>query len=315
MADDFKINIGFDAPQGTQGTKGTESAMGFGVAKGLKIAGVVGILSSMKIVTDIIGVAMQMLGVIAVKQLGFFSALVGIVTAKIMPFFEDPMRYLLQFGLFIVNGIIAGIEFGLNMVVRAINLVIRGINRLIPRNNWKVSEMGRFELPRFQADLVLEAYDEYRDTMERLALEGKDKSSSATSALIQFLQGVGRSFMTNTRYQELLVDRMLEAQRAEDEALLTKNQTSELLKNSALTSSIYVDDSFGEFDNLLKNFEKKAREANRKMGGSSSGFSSSSSTFVQSAENLQLGNQMKQSTTFTQKQAASGLYLLNKLGG
>lgn len=309
--DDFRIKIGLDSTYtgGSAPTQGRQAqqSMATSVSSGLKMAGLMAILSQIKVVNDVVSVTLGLIGVAIVSIVGFLGGLFGQFLTVVLPFFKDPMKYLLSFGVFIVNGIITVIESGLNFVVKAINKVVTGINKLIPGEKYDIPTMGEFELPRLQEGLVLDAYDNYKTKIQELSQKGELVSSDTMSASFDFLKDLGNSFMKNSEFQEIVKQRQAENKITTKKALDAEKFFADYLNegfNATNRSFIPAFDAMGETARLLV---QKSNEVARKLGASGTGFTPSSA-------NTELSQRLSQSTYVSEKEAKAGLYLLNKLG-
>lgn len=266
MVDDFEIRVGIE-PAGGGGTAGSKGSEGisFGFMKGLKMAGVVGILSQLKIVTDTVGIVLQLIQVGIVAIVGFLGGLFGLFLTKLVPFFDDPMTSLLRLGLFIVNGIITGLEF-----------VINGILGIFGKD--------AIELPRFREDVLIDS------------LSGPGS----------FLDKLSNSLMTNAEYMDYVNEQTKSNQEITEQALDSGKTFAEIIKVGFEQTGYAFSPAFDAIGTVANTL---ISESNRVLS-----MLNSNKSFSQSAANLELGNIRKQSTTFSQKEAKSGLYLLNKLG-
>ena len=205
---DFELNVGFNTQKLDQAKKEFQdmlsgefsggggrndstkqqkqtSVVAAGFSKALKITGLIGVVTGLSFILDTLG---ALLGLLT------FFVLSGIVE-----FYRDPVRSLLQLGVFIVNGILSGLEAFANFILPG----------------------QPVELPRFQTDLVLEAFDNYRDSLTEAAEDGKVSTGEAFSAYKEFSQNLQQSFITNSDYQELV-----------NEAALQNKEVAELAFNS-----------------------------------------------------------------------------------
>jgi hypothetical protein len=113
---DFTIDVGFDtrgfnnldsgvngrgAGRVDSGTGGDDngSSLGTGLLAALKASGVIALLMNLKLIVDLLA------GIFAVLNLGIL-----LFMKTMYEFFKDPMRGLLNFGLLLINGFIAGLE-------------------------------------------------------------------------------------------------------------------------------------------------------------------------------------------------------------
>lgn len=276
MADDFKIKIGLDGTNlgsgvGTSGQAGVQAQnnTAFGVSKGMKLAGIVGILSSMKVVTDTIAIAIQTVSVVLVGIIGILGNLLGQFLLYITPFFKDPVKYLLKFGVFIVNGIITGLEFVTNTLIGALNKVIDGLNNLNPFSDNAISNVGTVELPRLQEGLVMKAYDDYKTTIVNLSEDGKLTLSESFGAGLEFLEGLKNSFMTNTEFQKLIQEEKQKEKEEFNKALEDTKNFTDVIKLGSQNSQNNFVTAFNSLDGLADAINKKANEIKRSFGGSS----------------------------------------------
>jgi len=112
-----------------------ENTLASGFSKGLKFAGIIGILSQLKVVVDVIGFTMGILSsLISYFVITFIQNVVG--------FFQDPVRALLGLGVWIVNGIINGFESLANVIAPSF-----------------LQPEGGFDFGRLDSEQILAEYD------------------------------------------------------------------------------------------------------------------------------------------------------------
>lgn len=187
---DFLIDVGFDTAKlkrelaeikksmavtssggGGEGKANTlEVGVSSGVVKALKSLGIIAILNSIQIISDLLAFLLGLIN-------GAIGALLGFFIQYIIPFFKDPFRVLLQLGLFIVNGIIAGLEALINF--------IPGVSGVT--------------LPRFQEEFVLEAYDKMKEDIKQAG----DDANKVKEARQMFVKRFGESLMKEEDFQKL----------------------------------------------------------------------------------------------------------------
>ena len=143
-----------------------ENTIAGGFSKGLKFAGVIGILSSIKVVVESIGFLLSGLSAL-------ISYFVVSFIQNVVSFFQDPVRSLLELGIWIVNGFIKGL-----------NLVISAINALIPGTG---SDIGL--LPEFDTQEVLRLYDEAKAALKE-AVTGVNESAQDLNIIPQAIEGL-----------------------------------------------------------------------------------------------------------------------------
>jgi len=98
------------------------------------------------------------------------------------------MRTLLSFGIFIINGIISGIEFLTNALLSVLTFGRMGLG----------SE-NKVELPRFRSEIILEAYDQ----MKAVAEDGKSGAREIAEANNKFFKSFMSSFLTDAQFNLL----------------------------------------------------------------------------------------------------------------
>lgn len=152
---DFSIDVGFntkgfedavkgngngtpDAGVGGGADSGTGGMGGFGkgLLAALKASGIIALLMNLKVIVDLLG------GILGLVSLG-----VTLFLKKIYEFFQDPTRGLLNFGIFLVNGFLTGLEFLIKK--------IPGVE-------------SDFELGRIRPDIVGQELDAGTDLLEAL---------------------------------------------------------------------------------------------------------------------------------------------------
>jgi len=174
--EDWTISLGYDTSgiqdaferQNTGGTSSGgqggnfENSIAGGFSKGLKFAGIIGILTQLKVVTDSIAFVLGGLS-------GLFSYFVVSFIQNVVSFFQDPVRGLLDLGVFIVNKIIDGL-----------NLVVMAINSLIPGTGSDISL-----LPNIDSEAVLEAYDAAKNMIKEAIGMTEDTSGALNDVTVK----------------------------------------------------------------------------------------------------------------------------------
>ena len=242
---DFDVEIGFNtnelkraaqeaakaatagaaASAGGAGGKGMSNA----VAGGLKIAGVVALLSSLKLVTDFISGIMATIGLIIVGIGKGISFLVGSFIRWIIPFFKDPVGALLSVAIFIVNGIIGAIESLINFIKPGKDI----------------------ELGRFREDILFNS----RELASQL--EGVEKDSKEYFKIINsFNKTVGNSFLTEEEYARANFEQLLKTQGLTEEAYNAQDDLARVISSRSTESAKLWDKAF---NNLNKVFKGTAR--------------------------------------------------------
>lgn len=113
------------------------------------------------------------------------TVLLAIVLGFMLKFFKDPVRSLLQLGIFIVNGVLTGLEVLINVIRRIFGL-------------------GAIELPRFQEQLVLQAYDTLQEDLTTAAEDGRVTFLEASDAFTKFGTGLINSFVKNSTFAKVV---------------------------------------------------------------------------------------------------------------
>jgi len=170
-----------DAKTGATGGGG----LGAGAGKGLKVIGmaaVVGVMMQLKAVSDTISF---LLGTLSTG----FIFLVSMFVQYITPFFKDPVRFFLNAWIDNTNMIIATLEFMTNAILGALTFgAVGGFGE------------NKIEFPRFQKDIILNAYDDMKETIMSQEAGVGEIATSVKNFTNSFVEG----FMTNTEYAELL---------------------------------------------------------------------------------------------------------------
>lgn len=226
---DFTFDVVFNVDElnkNISGVSGGGSQAGTGglgmlsnIAKGFKLAltatGIIGILTNLRVVLDTIGFV-----------LGIISSLLGFVVAQliqfIVPFFKDPTRALLSLVVYLINGIIGGIEFMLNALLGALTF-------------GKVGGFGEnmIEIPRLQEEVVLSAYDELKRVLQD---ESNASADDITDATRNFTMSFINGFMTDEELQQWKID---------NQTKLDKTKTATDSAFDSLTSSLnYIENKF-----------------------------------------------------------------------
>jgi len=200
------------------GTKGDTNSKKSGGGKLAFLAGgifglLAGVLTNIETVSGLVSITAGLINQLVSPFVPFLltvlkplTILLSFLAGYMLAFFKDPVRALIKMSLFIVNGIIAAIEFGLNKVVQAINLIVRGINKLIPGSRLDIPLMSGFELPRFQEALVIKAYDELQEDLTSAASDGSTTLQEGTKAFVKFAEGLGNSFIKNSELSKITTD-------------------------------------------------------------------------------------------------------------
>lgn len=246
---DFEIDVGFNTQElmdatggGRGGTSEEQKAInnvGLGVSKGIKIAGLVGILSGLALVTDTIGFFLGIIG-------GSITFLVGQFVQFAVPFFTNFERSILGLGLSIVNGFLTGIEFLINTISAALNL-IPGV------------DIPQIELPRFQEGIVFEAFDELQSVLE-------DSEASAEQLKIaeqNYVNSFVNSFLTEEEFQK--VKSLAEAANISLAEALVDVEASGSIAEGFISNSVDVtirtaSSAFDKLNEALVFIENRARD-------------------------------------------------------
>lgn len=185
-------------------SKGTSS----GFVSAVRGLGLVTLFSNLKTISETLFV----LSAVA-------NALLAMAFIGVSNFFMDPFRALLQLGIFIVNGVLSGIEFLINFTARQTEKRF-GLNQ---------GTLGTVELPRIQTDLALEAYDQFRTALR----EADGNAAKSAQAGIQYIQGIANSFQKNS-------DRIAEQEKllADSINLTQQNQSSTVSTINSLFTEV-----------------------------------------------------------------------------
>ena len=215
MADaDFTIDVGLTSEE-VQG-----AAAGGGFAGGFTGSLVVSLLKELKLVMDVISFSL------AIVSTGI-SFLVAAYINYIIDFFKDPVRALLSLGLYIINGILAGLEFMTNSLIGSINGVISAINFLIPGERFDVDLIDTIEIGRFNIEKVLDAYDIMKEQIE--------DGGPIMEATIGFAKGFVSSFQTQSEIiaesSEIMADN---TEQAFDKVDIQTDRTASAITNSLI---------------------------------------------------------------------------------
>lgn len=228
---DFNIDVGFNtnelkaATAGASGSGGgaggTGSSSGFAKAikAGLMATGIIGILMNLKPILETIGFLVGVIG-------SFMGFLIAQLIQFIIPFFKDPFRALMQLGIFIVNGIITGIEFLMNAILGVLTF-------------GKVGGFGenKIELPRFQEEIILDAYDKVTEVSDALAM-GDATASDLRDAQADFRASFLNSFMTASEFQDFKI--------SQEEKLSTTKSATDNAYDSMIEAMNYANKKFSD---------------------------------------------------------------------
>ena len=241
---DGQIGGGAPAGRGQQG----EKAISSGFSTAIKGSGIIGILNSLTIVTDTISITLGLISTILVQMIG----LLGLGVAKLIQFgvnfFDDPSKALIKFGLFLVNGIISGIEFIVN--------TIRGI-----------FGAGNIELPRFQLGLVEQAFDNFKENSKKVAEDGEVTLAESFNISKQFFTDLKDSFLTESEFLVLAQEKRDEAKNLEIQSLEIQQSFADAVIASANRTGLNYGSMFSELNALSKNIKNQARILNNNLGG------------------------------------------------
>ena len=284
---DFNVHVGFDtkalekakkdfenialggagpakASEGERATKAT-NIVAAGTSKALKVTGIIGIIASLAFISDSLAVLLGLFGVFLVSG--------------IIEFYRDPSKALTKVALFIVNGIITGLEILVN--------TIRGVFGL-----------GAVELPRFQLPLVEGAFDEYRAAVDKAKEDGVVTIEESFAASMGFLKNMKASFITNSEFQELV------QQASQENSALTKTafeESATFIDVIADGSRALADSAKSAFAAAIRALEEVKAEITRAEGFTG-----------KTGSRALYDYRTRQSTTFTEQQASAGL-IINRL--
>lgn len=284
---DFNIKVGFDtkaldkakkdfeniavggsgpnkASEGERATK-AKGIIAAGTVKALKVTGIVGIIASLGFIADTIGVMTALLGVF--------------IVSGVLEFFRDPTKALIKVALFVVNGVLAGLELLIN--------TIRG-----------VFGYEAIEIPRFQVALVEEAFDEYRNAIQRAKEDGKVTLEESFSASIDFLKNLKSSFITNSEFQNLVQESFEENKELAQTAFTKTSSFLDIIANGSEILADSARDVFRAAVSALENVRAEIRRAESFTG--------------KTGASALYDYRTRQSTTLTEREASAGL-IINRL--
>lgn len=249
---DFNIDIGINTKQlervkkdfqnmfsgefgGGGNNQGKKEAQGInvvskGFTKALKFTGIIGIISSLSLIADVITIVVGLIAALAIS---------GIIA-----FFKDPVRALLGLGVFIANQIISGLEFLANAIVPGAD---------------------PFEFPRFQTSLVFQAYDDLQGELATAAEDGKTTFGEASAAYQTFGKKLIDSFVTNTRFTELAIEAQRTNQTIAEVAFRETDSLFDFIGTSATAAGDIASRAFGAVRDMFSRIEN---QANSTSGGS-----------------------------------------------
>lgn len=162
------------------------------------------------------------------------TVLLGIVLGYLLTFLKNPAKALINLGVFIINGIIGGLEY-----------VVNGI-----RNIFGASDI---ELPRFQAVLVEEAFRQLGNDLEVAASDGTISVKESMMAYQDFTDGLANAFITNSTFTKIVDDAMI--------AGLTEAETLALIVDvGATTLQEDFINAYAKMTDLSDTIEKRAQE-------------------------------------------------------
>lgn len=270
---DFKIDVGFTADElknmtsssGFQPSTSSDNQGGV-LANVLKASGLMTVLTGMKVVLDTIGFVLA--GINAI--LGY---LLSQVVLFLVPFFKDPTRALLGLSIDIVNGFITGIEY-------LGNLLVSGLNQ-VPGIDLQTSE-----LPRFQKEIILEAYDKLREVGETVFIAGDAGDQGADmikEASRNYAQSWSDAFMITDDFEKVKEESQkagLSLQETSQIMLETGESIEKATEAAGAVVKTNISNAFGAVDDAMNYLEKKAREITGQRFSSSSNTSKSSSSEI-----------------------------------
>ena len=173
-----------DSKKGVSGGGGGSVGGGGGGMKVFGMLSILDILKELKSVMDTVSFLMATLSTGLVY-------LVGMFVQWITPFFKDPVRFLLEVFLDNANMIIGALEFMTNTILGALTFgAVGGFDE------------NKIEFPRFQKDIILEAYD----NMKSVILDSESGVSDIAKATLDFTMSFVDGFMTNSEYAKLMED-------------------------------------------------------------------------------------------------------------
>jgi len=227
-----------------------------GGGKGLFFLGgifgfIAGLVSSMDAVMGILKVIGGMLNALVAPFVPILLTilkpvmlLLSFALGFMIAYFKNPMKVLIKLGLFIVNGILTGIELLTN--------TIRGIFRLDP-----------IEMPKFQFALVDKAFDDMSEAMERAGADGEVTFKEALEASKNLAIGIGNSFLKASTLTKLIEEGLITG-------LSEQDTLSLILDVGAKHLGEQFDTSFSSMNELANGLNKKSKEILRKLGENSS---------------------------------------------
>lgn len=208
---------------------------------------IAGIFTSLQSVTGIISIVGGLLNQLVTPFVPFLltvlkpvTILLGFLAGYMLAYYKDPFKVLLRLGLFIVNGILTGLEFLINTV----------------RN---VFGLPSIELGRFQENLVMQAYDNFKEDISKAAEDGKVTFKETFDAITRFGTGVKNSFLTNSEYIKL-VDEGLE--RGLDESSIM----GAILEVGAKDTGKLFDRAFDNMQSTATTMNERAIDLGKQFG-------------------------------------------------
>lgn len=156
-----------------------------GKTGGIKVFGMFDIISFLEKLTSVIDTVNFLLSTISTG----FIFLISMFVQYITPFFKDPARFFLSTWIDQTNAIITVLEFMTNAILGALTFgAVGGFGE------------NKIEFPRFQKDIILNAYD----NMKEVILSQESGIGDIAVATKNFAMSFVDGFMTNTEYSELL---------------------------------------------------------------------------------------------------------------
>lgn len=244
MVDNTTIDVGFNTDQlkdavsggiggGAGGAQNQKNNIAGGFTTALKGAGVLAILSQLKVVMESISFVLNII-----------SSLISFIVVKmiqsVFKFFEDPVRGLLGLGIFIVNGIIENI----NNVVKAINALIPGTRGDIPL------------IPELDPEEILAAYDAAKEAA-RLAAQGiTDSAGSLETTIVEGVNGMEEKVKNSFNAYENVMDLIIK-------------KSSEFVSSGGRTSGVFTsgNDTYSNLVNFgtrsSQSVDQKRQDANK----------------------------------------------------
>ena len=281
-AEDIILNINMNIKNAFKGTSTTKSEAEQQTKEANKSVG--GEIAGLGKMLGLIYGALKVFDVIIKPIMILISGAIGFLLYQVIkylvPFFQDPYKFLLKLAITIVNGIIGGI----NLIIRGINFltglltivgngIISGLNAiidffggnkidLIPEDALSIKE-----LPMIDSEAIEQSYDIWKQTTQDLAEKGIENNMSFE----EFLRASGGMFETNmdtaTEVSNQLKTDLGYFDNVSNSLINACFETGKSFDNISTTGKQAVDSIEKNLTNVANHFDKLAKDLTGKSSG------------------------------------------------